>query len=204
MAEFAPAAGDEFRPEGIDDLMDNLEVWHPTGLWDPSRYAIQLRVPAPTCAEALRRAMTYHRQAARAAGLPAGTLLRAEVLTPQELDQSWDDDAGNDMGGGRAGSGGLLCDEVYAATRGLMSASTPGEVAAILHRFVELVGGATEPGVPCYLPGTCDVDLRIDGGEPHHATAEELSVAGLILESVLPTLLTDARQVLARIHEHQP
>lgn len=180
--------------------MEHLSVWHPTGLWDSSRYAIQLRVPAPTCAESLRRAMAYHRHAARAAGLPAATLLRAEVLTLQELERSWDDDGGSDL----AGSGALLCDELYTATRGLISASTSAEVTSILHRFVELVGGTTEPGVARHLPGTCDIDLPIDGGEAHHATAEALSVAGLILESVLPTLLTDARQTLARIHQHQP
>lgn len=204
MAEFAPVAGGEFAADGIDALMKHLDRWHPTGLWDPGRCAIQLQVPAPTSAEALRRAMAHHRQAARAAGLPGVTLLRAEVLTVEEVERSWDDGGGDDPDADGAGCCGLFCDDVYSATRGLTAATTAAEVVAIVQRFVDLVGATTEPGVPRYLPGTCDIDLRIDGGAARHASAEALSVAGLMLESVLPTLLTDARRALARLQQHQP
>ncbi len=202
VVEFQADRGEPFVVDDVKALMGQLRIWQPSGLWSADRHAIQLKIPAPTAPQALQWALAYYRQAAIAVGLAMTTLVRIEVLTVEEHDRSshqYDLGAPLEVPALR----GLLCDEVYAATRRLLAATTPGDLDDVLVRFVISVGGRVERGEPRHLPGITEIDLSVEGDQTQHATADAFSVAGLIIDQSLPTLLIDARQALARLRAQQ-
>jgi hypothetical protein len=199
--EFSPTLGDRACLfDDVEDLVERLREWRPSGLWSPGRYAIQLQVPASAPDRALWLASAYHRQAAQAAGLPLATLSRVEVLTLAELEACW---ARVDPGLDAAPlPPDLRCDELYTATRRLLAATTATELADTVAGFVTAAGGWVEPGPVRHLPGMLDMDATIEAGQTRHAWAESISVAGLLIEELLPVLLTDARRALLRVQGH--
>jgi hypothetical protein len=182
----------------VEALLQHLDLWNPSGLWSPDRYAIQLQIPAPTPDQALRLALSYHLDAARSAGLPATTLLRVEVLTYEQFEQSFQEPPET-----AAGREGAVAGELYRATRSLLAATSRIELADILVEFVTAIGGRIEPGPRRHLGGTTAVDLTLNGDEARHASAESFSMSGLFLEQFLPTLVADARRRLARMPRYR-
>jgi hypothetical protein len=195
--EFSPLRGDRpFELSVVQALVERLREWHPSGLYNPDRYAIQLHIPASAADEALRLAVSCHEQAVQAVAA-AASFTRAEVLTLTEFEASWHPPTGSNAGlpAGRAAQA-LISIEVYEATRALLSASTASEVTDILVRFVLGVGGQVSVGPPRQVPDVVSVDLSVSPSEELHAIADNLSVAGLIIERWLPPLIEDAKRTL--------
>ncbi len=180
----------------VQALVERLREWHPSGLYNPDRYALQLHIPAATADEALHIAAAFHEQAVQAVGTTT-SFLRAEVLTLGEFEESWHDAAtsGTSLSPGAAQA--LISIEVYEATRALLSATSPSEVTDVLVTFVLSVGGRVNVGQLRNVPGMVAVDMSTSPGEELHAMAESFSVAGLILERWLPPLIDDAKRTLA-------
>jgi hypothetical protein len=160
-----------------------------------------LHIPAQSPDQALRWALIYHEQAARAAGLPPMALLRIEVLTSDEYEKGFEvaEPGVTDIGEkvGRS----LFCNELYFATRSLHAATTPAELSDIVTDFVTAFGGRIEPGAAQHRSDALEMDLCVGGERQIHATAETFSVAGLMMEQALPTLLADARFALGRLRQ---
>jgi hypothetical protein len=198
--EFAPTNGiTRFVVDDIDNLLEHLRDWDPTGLCSPDRYALQLRLPARDAHEALRWALAFHEQAAEAAGMPPSTLARVEILTADQFDRDCLED---DPVAGWAPTP-VLCDEVYTATRRLFTAATSGELSDIVTRFVTAIGGQVEHRSAGSRRETVELDVSLEGDQSCFATAEALSVAGLIIEYSLPSLVEDARGILSRLQARQ-
>ncbi len=64
----------------------------PIGLWAPGRCAVQLRIAASSPAVALEAAFSRWLDAFWALERPAWPIVRAEVLTPDELEREFEDD----------------------------------------------------------------------------------------------------------------
>lgn len=67
-----------------------IESWvdvTPTTLFSPGRYAVQFSVEAASAPLALSSALWHWAKAVRGAGLPDWELVRAELLTPEELER---------------------------------------------------------------------------------------------------------------------
>lgn len=196
----------EFSPEvaywpvsqvEVDGIVERLDEWNPTPLWHPDGYVIQLHIPARDPVQALQQAVALHREASTRAGADHMVMVRAEVLTVDAMERSWFDD--EPTPGFATAPPGAVGAGLQTATRCLIAATTRPEVYDIVTRFVTGVGAEVQPGAARRLPGMIDIDLDGAGGDARHATAEALSVAGLILEQALPTLLRDAGVALARI-----
>lgn len=72
--------------DALQRLMHKLTDARPAALYDPHRYALQLRLVGGAPAEALFVAASRWRSAVQALSLPAWQLCRAEVLTSSEFD----------------------------------------------------------------------------------------------------------------------
>ncbi len=192
---------DSFQFTVIQDLLGRLREWHASGLYNPHRYAIQLHIAATAPYEALRSAVAYHDLAARAVGLTKSSLTRAEVLTLGEFEIGLLlPPAPTSTASPRARSA-LISDELYTTTRALLRISTPAEITDLLVRFVTAVGGSVNVGECRPVPGMVSSDISIGDGEALHAVAESVSVAGMIIEQSLPSLVADARLALRQLHE---
>ncbi len=86
-----------------------------------------------------------------------------------------------------------------AATRALLTAATPEEVAAILATLVHDLGGGLLPARLDVRGVALPLDVSLGLSEPKLAWAEPVSVAAMRLESVLPLFVEDARVVLSRL-----
>lgn len=67
-------------------LVSSWAVSIPTTLYSPTRYALQVTVEAGDAPAALRVALAQWKDALRRAALPEWELVRAEILTPRELE----------------------------------------------------------------------------------------------------------------------
>jgi hypothetical protein len=200
VAEFAHPPAGRFKVADLDTLIYELAAWQPSGLWCDDRYAIQLHVAASSLHEALRVALDGHYRALVSGGLTASRLIRAEVVTAEEMERGWEELSKADRHRTRGdGASGGHSPQVYAALRGLVAATTVGEVGEVVDRFVVAIGARVQVGAALHLPVMIDVDLNIDGGRARHATAEAFSMAGLFLEQALPDFLADARRALDRL-----
>ncbi len=179
----------------VQALVESLREWHPSGLYSPDRYAVQLHIPADGADEALRIATSFHKQAVGAIGA-AGEFTRAEILTLDEFEEGWRDESGPPARLAAGAAQALISIEVYDATRALLGATTPSEVTDVLVRFVLAVGGRVHVGQCRPVPGMVSVDLSLTPGDQLHAIAESFSVAGLIIERWLPPLVDDAKRTL--------
>jgi hypothetical protein len=86
-----------------------------------------------------------------------------------------------------------------AATRALLTAATPEEVAAIVATLVHDLGGGLLPARLDHRGTALPLDVSLGLSEPKLAWAEPVSVAAMRLESVLPPFVEDARVVLSRL-----
>lgn len=194
--EFSASRGEgPFELTVVQALVERLREWHPSGLYNPDRYAVQLHIPAVGADEALRIATMYHEHAVYAVGANAA-FTRAEVLTLAEFEESWHEAAASGTGVPAGTAQALISIEVYEATRALLTASTPSEVTDVLVKFVLAVGGRVNVGEPRHVPGMVSLDLSITPDEKLHAMAESFSVSGLIIERWLPPLVDDAKRTL--------
>jgi hypothetical protein len=193
--------GAEFEFSLVQDLLGRLREWHATGLYNPHRYAIQLHIAAVAPYEALRCAVAYHDLAARAVGLAGCTLSRAEVLTLGEFE------LGLMILPLSSGSPpprirhALVSDELYATTRALLRVSTQAEITDLLVRFVTASGGSVNVGECRPVAGMVSVDISIGNGDPLHAVAEATSMAAIIIQQSVPSLVDDAVLALRQLHE---
>jgi len=196
-AEFTPAGTpNSFRLSDLDALIGELALWQPAGLWSDDRYAVQLRIAAHRPDEAVRVALDCHRRALRALGLAPSGLVRVEVLAAEEMERGW---ALFDEETTSAAGSGVHCLQVFVATRALVASATAAEVVQAVDAFVVAIGARVQRGPSRHLDGTTDVDLVGVDGQVRHATAEAMSVAGLLLEHALPGLVVDAGRALARL-----
>ena len=74
------------EPESFRRLVGSWAVAAPTTLYSPNRYALQVTLPAADAASALTVALSLWKDALRRSALPEWDLVRAEVLTPAELE----------------------------------------------------------------------------------------------------------------------
>jgi hypothetical protein len=194
--EFSACRGERpFDLAVVQALVERLREWHPSGLYNPDRYAVQLHIPAAGADEALRIATSFHEQAVQAVGA-AASFTRAEVLTLGEFEESWHEASASGTALPSGAAQALISIEVYEATRALLGASTPGEVTDVLVRFVLAVGGRVNVGQWRHIPGMVSVDISVEAEEQLYAMAENFSVAGLIIERWLPPLVEDAKRTL--------
>jgi len=187
------------RFEDVHMLVEELAGWHPSAIVSDERYAIQMQISASGHHHVLRAALASHDRAVQEVGFRPLTLLRAEVLSSEEMERTSGVIQQADIVTASRDGSVTHCAEVYAATRSLLAATTEAEVANSVDQFVAAIGARVEPGAPRHLPGTTDVSLKMVGGPARHASAEALSVAGLVLEQSLPSLVVDARRALARL-----
>ena len=75
------------EPESFRRLVESWAVSAPTALYSPSRYALQVTLEASDPPSALSLALSLWKDALRRAGVPEWELVRAEILTPEELEQ---------------------------------------------------------------------------------------------------------------------
>jgi hypothetical protein len=180
----------------VDALVEELRDWHPAALFSPERYALQLHVPAVGPTDALRQGLALHDRAVRGLGMPEPVLARIEVLTGREFDSQWRDDVHErlTLPGDR---GTVLANELYWATRALLRANNASALTDVLVDFVTSVGGQVQDR----CPETSDqvvIDVSLEDDGSLFATAERVSVAGMILAFSLAALVADARTVLGR------
>lgn len=71
----------------------------------------------------------------------------------------------------------------------------------ILVGCVLAVGGEIDVAAPDGRPDKVVVDVTTDECQPLYATADALSVPGLIVEQSLPALVADSRAVVARLRQ---
>lgn len=197
--EFSPGCANEsFALAAMQNLVEWLREWHPAGLFNADRYALQLHLIADDPHRALQDGLALHGAAVRALALPQPCLTRAEILTRTEYDRAWDDQVPTSRPLS-TGSHTLSSNESYWATRAMLNASTATELTEILVRFVISVGGNVCTPAAVNMAGDMAVDLWLGEGDPLYATAESVSIAGLMIEQWLPTLVADARSVLVRL-----
>lgn len=75
------------EPESFRRLVESWAVSAPTALYSPSRYALQVTLEASDAPSALSLALSLWKDALRRGGLPEWELVRAEILTSEELEQ---------------------------------------------------------------------------------------------------------------------
>lgn len=85
------------------------------------------------------------------------------------------------------------------ATRALLSASTPQDVAAIVATLVRDLGGGLVPARLAQSDPSIQLDVSLGLSEPMLPWAEPVSVASMRLSRALPSFVQDARQVLDRL-----
>jgi hypothetical protein len=202
----APPDQPAYQFEAVSRLVDLLEEWRATGLFCADRYAVQVEVRARGHADALRLALARHDQAVDDLGLARPSFLRAEVLTPELLREDW---LNEDAGPTPDGPWRSIPTAVYDAARAMVRATTVGEVRDLLARFVAEAGGSVTigttppqpgmPGMPGNAPGMVVVDIGISAGEHLCASAEALSVGGMLIELWLPAVVEDARCAFERL-----
>lgn len=141
-------------------------------------------------------------EAGAEAGAQTATLSgpEAEPLAPgaQGGAGTRDEHCGLAMPGAREG---LVSYELYRTTRALLWVSTQAEITDLLVGFVTAVGGSVSVG-NCQ-PAEGMVTVPLGGGEREalHAVAETMSVAGMILERSLPSLVDDAGRVRSQLRQ---
>lgn len=149
------AAGEPGGP-GMDrhSFRRLLALWPspaPTTLYSPDRYALQLSVFAADASSALSSAMSSWAEALQRAEVPKWDLVRAEVLTPAELERDLEAaDVADGPGGGRPA--GLLRTEA-ALSDDLLRRALHDPVTGLRDRAIFLdevrrllAGGAHAPG----------------------------------------------------------
>lgn len=188
-----------FEFDEVAALVEALDDWGSTALYNPFRYAIQVRVNAAEPDLALRLVAAAHRAAVVSGVIRAARLLRAELLTLAEFEDDSDRAlALEDMALTR-GRSDLVCNEVHDATRALIGAASGEQIDAIVLEFVDSVGGQVTVGIHRPACGEVVIDLGFDHGPSTYAVAEANSVAGLLLETALPPLLEDVARARVRL-----
>jgi diguanylate cyclase (GGDEF)-like protein len=86
-------------PSSFARLVASWATPAPTALYSPSRYALQVAVTATDAPSALSTAIWLWKDSLRRTALPEWPLVRAEIMTPQELEQElqaadWGGDGG--------------------------------------------------------------------------------------------------------------
>jgi diguanylate cyclase (GGDEF)-like protein len=81
--------GSTIDPASFDRLLSSWARSAPTALYSPNRYALQLPMTAADPPIALSSAISRWKDALRRSGLPEWELVRAEIMTPDELEQEW-------------------------------------------------------------------------------------------------------------------
>ena len=74
----------------VVELLELLDPGDPVSLYDVDRYAVQIQVEGSTAARALAHAMAKHQRSAARLGLPSLPLVRADIMTPDELARDLD------------------------------------------------------------------------------------------------------------------
>ena len=194
----APGDGPVVELTSVQRLVAQLGDWRPKALYNPDRYAIQLELFALDLPRALLTAVDRHAEACRRLRLAAWPLVRAEVLTSEELEANL---AAEDERMARdalpaTGRPGGPSDALHQATRSLLGVTGAAEARAVLIRFVFGLGGQIAVGDTRPDPSIIPLDLSLGEGGGLFAVAEPLSVARMLLEESLPLLLEDARRVV--------
>ncbi len=145
----------------VEALVEYLADWGPSALYDPHRYAIQVQLSAPDAESALASAIQGHGKAALALGISFLSLVRAEVLTAEELASG---QAGSGVGEMFAGSGSPVglghskpSDALYQATRALLAVTRAEELRGVMANFVVDLGGRLAAGDVEVDPSTTPV-----------------------------------------------
>jgi hypothetical protein len=70
----------------VERLLTVFAKHHPSAMYSRDRYVLQVVMPGSSPDEALRKVLTSWRRSVLAAGLAGFKLVRAEVMTPDELE----------------------------------------------------------------------------------------------------------------------
>jgi len=190
------------RPVELADVKaayEHLGAWNPTCRWQMDHYTVVVEVPAPDALEATACAMAQYGDAIAAVGLGTPRFVRVKVVRAQDSRSPWRAPDGPADAPAPSGLKGFVTPELVAATRALLTATTEDEVTQTLHRFIVAVGGRVELGAPRPRTGMIDLDVSIGRTRAYHAIVPSFSVAGLIIEGSLPTLVADARCALEKV-----
>jgi len=196
MGTGAPMEGD---PEAVQALLQGLPGTNPVALCQPDRCAVQVCIAEPEPQAALAAALAGFSSAAASSVLATWELARIELLTPQELEDGWDQ---------------LLCepegreliesldgdpdDDVRQAEVAIDRLTRPDEARDVIARLVHRLGGGVVSGRPDD-DWTLPVDISFGAGEPSVAIAEPWTVSRIRLEQVLTQLVDRAHTRLARV-----
>lgn len=194
--EVAAKADAEVGPAELECVLGCLAEHYPSALHAEDRYALQLVVQAVTPDEALSDALHLWRRALRCCGLPAWAVVRAEVKTPAELAAEYEVEGSPAFVAGTPVDGKAIL-AGYWATRRLVAASLPAEVAAAVLDFVHDLGGTVVPA-GTRSPDALPVDVSLGYGPPLTAVAHD-DIARQRLEELLPVLVEDARTAAMRL-----
>jgi len=200
--EYQIPAGASLAPRAVVALIGELGAWKASGLCCADRYAVQIQVMAERPSDALKRGLQLHAEAARVVGLAAAILARGEVMTSSEFDTQVD--SFGPSSGPAIGVEAMLPADVYLATRAMFQATTAAQLDDILADFVVSAGGAVQLGTADPPPEHVGIDMSLEDRNCRLAVVESFTVAGILLEHALPTLVDDARAVLARLCKPDP
>lgn len=194
----------QYDLDALEDLLEALHEWHPSALFNHDGYAVQLHVAAPTAADALRSALGRHDRTTAQIGLTNVCFLRTEILTLAELERSCQDEISASTSRHRISEATPVPNQVYEATRAILTAATPSQVVDNVVNFVLAAGGSVHLGQPPQDDDVVTVALPIGRRSDMYASGDTLTMAGFLIEHWLPQLLDDAREVLARMAVDRP
>jgi hypothetical protein len=195
LVEVAAPPGEVVDLARLEHLLDGLTEFESAGLYSADRYAVQLATPANGPVEALEAAVHCVLGGAERTGLP-DRIVRAQAMTPDELATEV---AVAD------GEMHLLLDPldaavlpaVHEATRVLVRATTPRQVAESVIRLVQRLGGRVGPYAGADV-GAFRLGVELVPGEPLAAFSDD-DDTWVRLAEALPAVLDDVRLVLARL-----
>ena len=200
VVEAAPKlAGQHYNLSLMQSLVERLWEWEACGLHDRERYALQLRLTAPSPLAALNAAVEHQARAHRALNLPRSSLVRAEVLTYGDYHRSCDTDLWGPRTQAHGDVSAVVCEEAYTSTRALLHAGSMTALSLILAEFTYAVGAAVQVGPMRDDSSMTRVHIGLAGSDHLHAVAEPISVAGMMIERCLPSLVDDAKRVASTL-----
>ncbi len=182
-------------PTAVESLLTFFADESPAGLYAPDRYALQVWKVAERAELALTDVLRRWRLAAAEAGLGGCRLVRAELMTPAELDAESGVSANGN--GSAAGPSHRLeaLEAVQEATRAVLRARSPKDASRAVVGLVHRLGGSivlAEGEHPYRLP----IDLSFGEGHRLAPAAVPFTPSRSLLEEHVPPVVDDAWHVL--------
>jgi hypothetical protein len=192
----AQGPGPVVDPLDVESLLSLFGEQHqPLGHYAPDRFAIQVSKAAERAELAMADVIAAWRRAAAVIGLDRWEVVRAEVMTPTEMEAEV-------QAARRGGEPPTVAERlsvleaVNRATRELMRVESPEQAAQVVVRLVHRLGGSivlADGAHPYRIP----LDLSFGTGRRISPAAVPHTRARSLLEEFLPDVVADGWRLLA-------